>query len=60
MKHQTFFKAALCCLVLVMLSAPVWGQAPTPRRRGLYGDWDVNVNFGERQMPAILSFSRDD
>lgn len=60
MKHKIFFKAVLCCLVLVLLSAQVWGQAPTPRRRGLYGDWDVKVQFGERQMPAIVSFSRND
>jgi len=61
MKHQTFFKAVLCCslIVLTMLSAQVWGQSRTFRRGGLYGDWQVKVQFGERQMESILSFSRD-
>jgi len=62
MKHQIFFKAVLCCslVVLLMLSAQVWGQASRPRRGGLYGDWEIKVQFGERQMESILSFSRDD
>ncbi len=35
---------------------------PSPSRIGgwrLYGDWEVKVDSGERQMDAILSFSRD-
>jgi hypothetical protein len=64
MKQQTFLKAVLCgsLVVLAMLSfsAQVWGQSSAPRRGGLYGDWDVKVNFGERQMESILSFSRDE
>ena len=59
MKHQVFFKAILCCLVLVTLSAQVWGQASRPSRWRLYGDWQIKVQFGERQMESILSFSRD-
>jgi hypothetical protein len=42
-----------------MLSAQVWGQQSRSSRWRLYGDWDVKVQFGERQMPAIVSFSRD-
>ena len=62
MKHQVFSKPALFCslMVLVMLSAQVWGQPPASRRGGgLYGDWDIKVQFGEREMNSILSFSRN-
>ena len=61
MQHQVFSKPALYCslMVLVMLSAQVWAQPPTSRRGGLYGEWDIKVQFGERQMDSILSFSRN-
>jgi len=61
MKHPTFFKAILCCslIVLMMLSAQLWGQPPTSRRGGLYGDWQIKYQAGERQREAIISFSRD-
>ncbi len=60
MKHQTFFKAVLYCtlMVMVMLSAQV--RAQSSRGRGLYGDWQVKVDYdGGRQFESILSFSRD-
>ena len=58
MKHQTFFKAVMCCLltVLVMLSTQASAQS---RRGGLYGDWQIKYQAGERQREAIISFSRD-
>ncbi|KPK36139.1 MAG: hypothetical protein AMJ65_16605 [Phycisphaerae bacterium SG8_4] len=58
MKHQTFFKAALCCslVILNILSAQARAQS---RRGGLYGDWQIKYQAGERQMDAIISFSRD-
>ena len=58
MKHRTFFKAVLCCLltVHVMLSAQASAQS---RRGGLYGDWQIKYQAGERQREAIISFSRD-
>jgi hypothetical protein len=61
MKNQTFSKPVLYCslMILIMLSAQVWAQPSTSRRGGLYGDWQVKVEFGERQMESILSFSRD-
>ena len=60
MKHQTFFKAVLCCslMVMVMLSAQVRAQPSSSRGRGLYGDWQIKMKFGERQIDSILSFSR--
>ena len=58
MKRQTFFKAALCCslVILTMLSAQASAQS---RRGGLYGDWQIKYQAGERQRDAIISFSRD-
>jgi hypothetical protein len=61
MKQQTFFKAVLYCslIVLIMLSAQVRAQSSQFRGRGLYGDWQVKVDYDGRQREMILSFSRD-
>ncbi len=61
MKYQTFFKAVLCCslVILTMLSAQVRAQPSSSRRGGLYGDWQIKYEVGERQREAIISFSRD-
>jgi len=61
MKRQTFFKAVLCCslMVLLMLSAQVKARSSSSRGRGLYGDWKVMVNYDGGQFGSILSFSRD-
>jgi len=61
MKCQTLFKPALCCslMVLIMFSAQVRAQPPSSRRGGLYGDWQIKYQAGERQREAIISFSRD-
>ncbi len=61
MKHQVSLKTILCysLILLVMLSAQVWGGSSRSRRGGFYGDWLVKMTFGERQIESILSFSRD-
>jgi hypothetical protein len=65
MKHRKSTKAVLFCslVILVLLSTQVAAQvAARPARSGiwrLYGDWDIKVQFGERQMNSILAFSRD-
>ncbi len=61
MKRQTFFKAVLYCtlMVMVMLSVQVRAQSSSSRGRGLYGDWQVKVDYDGRQFESILSFSRD-
>ena len=61
MKQQTFFKAVLCCslMVMIILSAQVKAQPSQSRRGGLYGDWQVKINYGGGQFDSILSFSRD-
>jgi hypothetical protein len=46
-------------MVLTMLSAQTWAQSSSSRGRWLYGDWQVKVDYGERQSDLILSFSRD-
>jgi hypothetical protein len=61
MKRRAFTIAALFLFGIV--SVPVTAQESAPARRPmrarLYGDWNIKVAFGERQMDAILSFSRD-
>ncbi|MHC4117708.1 MAG: hypothetical protein ACYSWO_09395 [Planctomycetota bacterium] len=58
MKHRAFSRVVLCCVVtvLVMLSAQASAQS---RRGGLYGDWQIKYQAGDRQREAIISFSRD-
>lgn len=58
MKHRAFSRIVLCGLLtgLVMLSAQASAQS---RRGGLYGDWQIKYQAGERQRDAIISFSRD-
>ena len=58
MKHRAFSRIVLCCLLtgFVMLSAQASAQS---RRGGLYGDWQIKYQAGERQRDAIISFSRD-
>ena len=34
-------------------------RSPRVRRRGLYGDWEVKIDYDGRQMESILSFSRN-
>jgi hypothetical protein len=46
-------------MVLIMLSAQVRAQSSRSRRGGLYGDWQVKINYDGRQFDSILSFSRD-
>ncbi len=61
MKHQTSLKVVLvCCLLaLCVLCTQVSAQTSAPRRRGIYGDWRIKMQFGERQFESILSFSRN-
>jgi len=61
MKRQTFFKAVLCCslMVMIMLSAQVLAQSSTSRRGGLYGDWQITMKVREQEIGSILSFSRN-
>jgi len=46
-------------VVVTCAAAQPTGQPRRPMRRGLFGDWNVTMEFGQGQMNAILSFSRD-
>ena len=66
MKHMTSHKIVwfISLSVLLMLSAQVLAEeaptrSPRSRRGGLYGDWQVKVDYNGRQWKSILSFSRD-
>jgi len=61
MKHRTCLTVVLFCplLALCLLCAQVSAQTSAPRRRGIYGDWNVKIQYGEQQFPSILSFSRN-
>ena len=48
----------LVIIVLLTLSAQVQAQVG-PANQNIIGDWQVKLSFNERQMEAILSFSRD-
>lgn len=61
MKTTLSFGAILLFSLVVVTSAAAQQpeQSGRPARWRLYGDWQVKVDFGERQMNAIVSFSRD-
>jgi hypothetical protein len=59
MKGHTSLAVTLfvCALAPLLLAGPV--SAQQGRRGGLYGDWNVKMEFNGRQVDSILSFSRD-
>jgi len=63
MRNQRFIKAVVCCMLVVLAVSSAQGAArsssPGRGRFGLYGDWDIKIKFGEREMNSILAFSRD-
>jgi len=61
MKHQTFLKGTLLCLMVLALFSlpPTAQQDPAARSRGLFGDWQITIDYDGRQMESILAFSRD-
>jgi hypothetical protein len=59
MKRETFSKVVLCCSLLALTLLVVPASAQPPGGRGIYGDWQIKVPFGERKMDVILSFTRD-
>jgi hypothetical protein len=69
MKNQVLRKA-LVLLSLVVIATLVaqavaqpaqqgQGQGQRPGSMGIYGDWNIETQYGERTMNSILSFSRD-
>jgi hypothetical protein len=61
MRHQRLREAVpyFSLMLLILLSAQVMGQPPASRRGGLYGDWRIKMQFGEREFESVLAFSRN-
>lgn len=63
MRNRTLITTVTYCMLVALAVSLVQGaeQSPSPGRGrfGLYGDWDIKVKFGEREMNSILAFSRD-
>ncbi|MBN2314310.1 MAG: hypothetical protein JXM79_10295 [Sedimentisphaerales bacterium] len=61
MERKTILKVALVGMLVVSFILPVHvsAQPQRSRRGGLYGDWQIKMKFGEREMESILSFSRN-
>ena len=59
MKSHTSLAVTLFAAVtaLILLAGPV--SAQQSRGGGLYGDWNIKMEFNGRQFDSILSFSRD-
>ena len=57
--------ALLMTVAVICFSVVLAAEDESPIRRGggersIFGDWDLKVEFGERDMNVILSFSRDE
>jgi hypothetical protein len=64
MRNQTFNKAVLYCslMLVAVLSTQIIAQPSSSggfRGRGIYGDWQIKMKFGEREFESILSLSRN-
>ena len=61
MKTRLSIRAVLLLSLafVTLAAAQPSGQSGRSARWRLYGDWPVTIEFGERQMNAIISFSRD-
>ena len=62
MNHSTTLKTVLCSLLLSFLfTLPASAQQANRRfGRGIFGDWQVKMQFGDREFESILSFSMNE
>lgn len=58
MEHRAMLRVVLVGFLVVAFALPGSAQSRSGRR-GLYGDWQVKYEVGERQREAIIAFSRD-
>lgn len=58
MEHKTLLRGALIGLLVVSFVLPVSAQNRS-RRGGLYGDWNIKMQFGQGEIESILAFSRN-
>jgi hypothetical protein len=61
MEHKAILKVVSVCFLVASFVLPIRVSAQQPRsgRGGLYGDWQIKMKFGEREVESILSFSRN-
>ncbi len=60
MEHRTILKVVLIGLLIVSFALPVQAASQSRSRRGgIYGDWQIKMQFGEREFESILTFSRN-
>lgn len=58
MKQAAFYKT-VGFLALMVLATPLAQGSAGRAKRGITGDWQTKVAFGEQEMTSILSFSKD-
>ncbi len=58
MKYATIRTTGLFVVVVALLS-PQMGLSAVQKRDPLVGDWQIKVEFNERQIESILSFSKN-
>ena len=51
--------STLIVAIVFVVTWSAWAQQTRRSNRGLYGDWNVKINFDQRQMESILNFSRN-
>jgi len=59
MERRTILKVVVVCMLAASFVLPVSAQQQRFGRGGLYGDWQIKMKFGEREVESILSFSRN-
>ncbi len=61
MERRAILKVVLVGLLVVSFVLPVQvsAQSRSGRGRGLYGDWQIKMKFGEQEFESILAFSRN-
>ena len=61
MERRTILKVVLVGLLVASFVLPVQvsAQQYRSRRGGLYGDWQIKMQFGENEFESILAFSRN-
>ena len=60
MERKTLLKIALVCSLVAPLLLPAGASAQTRSGRGgLYGDWQIQMKFGDMDIESILAFSRN-
>jgi len=61
MERRAILKVVLVGLLVMSFVLPVQvsAQSRSGRGRGLYGDWQIKMKFGEQEFESILAFSRN-